>query len=120
MMGDETLKRFFKEYHQHEKKDYCDIDEWSMKDERPCNWGKNMRRANLTQCGYTTSRYGYYSGKLYKKPKSKKMYQKEYHGSQRAYVRRSSQEIRKLSTEEILDYDFQTYQHKHSALWDCC
>lgn len=96
------------EYHDHRYHD-CDIDE--AVGDQPFYW---QRRGS---CGYTVSYYSYHGG-FYARPPRGRSYRQEHEGRMRAGWRKARQDMLKLNSDDIEDYDVKSYQHRHSALWE--
>lgn len=97
------------EFHNHEN-GVCNFTEW-------LNSKETFYPYSRRQCGYTVSYYGYHGG-FYPRPESSKVYTKKYYGRERAKWRKAKHDMRKLSIEDIEDYDVESRQHHHSALWE--
>lgn len=68
-------------------------------------------------CGYAASYYGWNDG-VYFRPHRAKFLRKSFEHSSRASWRMARDEMLKLSKKDLEDFDFQNYQHRHSALWE--
>ncbi len=99
-----------KEYHDHRNGE-CDIRQVANKS--PFWWQKVSRQS----CGYDVSYYGYHGG-FYSRPPGSKAYRREHQGRTRAALRKTKHDLVKLSREDIEDYDIESHQHRHSALWE--
>jgi hypothetical protein len=97
-----------REYHDHRRHD-CDLHEADA--QYIFYW---QRRGS---CGYDVSYYGWHNG-FYARPPHGKEYRRIFEGQARAEWRKTSHELRKLSREDIKDYDVAGYRHRHSALWE--
>jgi hypothetical protein len=98
-----------REHHDH-RFGPCDIDKITDKT-RPFYWQRWEAR-----CGYDVSYYGYHGG-FYSRPPRAKHIRNYYEGGNRAAWRKTSHDLRKLSREDVEDYDVKSYQNRHSALW---
>lgn len=88
----------------------CDIDKAVGK--YPFYW---QRRDGY--CGYSVSYYSYHGG-FYSRPPRGRSYRQEHEGRMRAGWRKARQDMLKLNSDDIEDYDVKNYQHRHSALWE--
>jgi hypothetical protein len=97
------------EFHNHNN-GVCNFTEW---------YNSEMTFYPYSQraCGYTVSYYGYHAG-FYARPPHGKWYRRDFYGRERAKLRKAKHEMRKLSREDIEDYDIESRQHRHSALWE--
>lgn len=55
---------------------------------------------------------------LFKRPKREQVYRAKANGKERNYLRKHIREQLKLSFEDVENYDFQSFPHRHGALWD--
>ena len=69
------------------------------------------------KCGFTVNYYAWNDG-FFARPPHGKWYRREFYGRERAKWRKAKHDMRKLSREDIEDYDVESRQHRHSALWE--
>lgn len=104
-----------KENHDH-RHGICDI-HLAIGD-KPFYWQRRYwRGTGPGYCGYDVSYYGYHGG-FYARPPRGKEIRNLMEGAVRANWRKQRDDMLKLDREDIADYDVQSYQHKHAALWE--
>lgn len=96
------------EYHNHEN-GICNIDEIPF--DRPFYW------ENRYSCGYNVKYYAY-NGGFYSRPKRGQSYKRRHEGRFRTQWNNARNDLKKLDAEGREDYDVNSYQHRHSGLWD--
>jgi len=69
-------------------------------------------------CEFNFTREHYYTSGIYGRPKSEQVYRAKANGKDRTRWRLAASEMLKMPIEELEDYDFQNFPHRHSALWD--
>lgn len=104
--------KLIKEYHNHEKSP-CDIHLYDSTSR--FNVRKPRHAGLVTSCGYGCAHYG---EELFTRPKRLKSIINEITGGERAELRKDTQELKKLSREDIEEYDVVNPKHRHSGLWD--
>lgn len=105
---DHTARR---EIHNHDD-GTCNFVEWFESD-------ATFYPYNSRKCGYTVNYYRWNEG-FFPRPPYGKWYRREFYGRERAKWRKARHEMRKLSFDDIEDYDVESRQHRHSALWEIC
>jgi hypothetical protein len=71
------------------------------------------------RCHYSVNYYSKVGRKIFGRcSQAEQSYRAEANGSARTKLRNTMTELRKLIRTDIEDCDFQSFQHKHQALWD--
>lgn len=84
----------------------------------PCDLADENHKRNLwlsRECGYSTSTS---ARGFYARSKSEQVYRDKTNGHARTTLRSQLRTMMKMSREDLEDGDFQSFPHKHQALWD--
>lgn len=99
------------EDHDH-RKGYCDMVDGVIKEH--VRWYGSTYRT----CGHKFAKEHHYTSGIYGRPRSGQFYVQKRNAKERTRVRLAFRDMIKLDADGIEDYDFQNYQHRHSAHWD--